>query len=78
MSEHDPYAAPENAEPNVSYSQTDSTPSDPAASVPSGSVKEVIEWIGEDHERAQLALSAEDAEKPRKGVVNYVNELLGE
>ena len=77
MSEHDPYAAPENAEPDVIEAVGDTTPVDPAAEVPSGSVKDVIDWIGEDHERAQLALAAEDAEKPRKGVVNYVNELLG-
>lgn len=50
--------------------------SDPNA-VPQGTVPEVMTWVGDDKERAQKALDAEQAnERPRKGLVSSLEELL--
>lgn len=83
MSDQDPYAAPDSGAPNVVEARA--TASAPAASetpaapaVPSGSVKEVTDWIGDDKERAELARKAEKNGAKRKGVFAYVEELLGE
>lgn len=45
--------------------------------VPKGSTKEVLEWVGDDPEKALLALEAEQAdEKPRKGLVSELEDLV--
>lgn len=45
--------------------------------VPSGTVPEILTWVGNDTERAQRALDTERAhEKPRKGLVNALVELI--
>lgn len=45
--------------------------------VPKGSSKEVLAWVGDDPERALLALEAEQAEdKPRKGLVSDLEDLV--
>lgn len=46
--------------------------------VPAGSAKEVLDWVGDDKDRAQQALDAEET-KPnggRKGLKNDLQELL--
>ena len=76
MSDSDPYAAPD-----VSYARETAAPKQeeaPKLQVPSGSVRDVTDWVGEDKERAKLARDAEDPDSPRKGVLKYVSELLGE
>ena len=45
--------------------------------VPKGTSAVVLAWVGEDKERAQLALNAENAHKPRKGLVEELTEILG-
>jgi len=45
--------------------------------VPAGNVSEVLEWVGEDQERAQLALDAEKAGHGRKTLLKQLKELLG-
>ncbi len=45
--------------------------------VPSGTVPEVLTWVGEDPERAQKALYVEvENAKPRKGLVEQLNEII--
>jgi hypothetical protein len=45
--------------------------------VPSGTVPEILTWVGEDKERAQRALEVENAdEKPRKGLIKALSELI--
>lgn len=45
--------------------------------VPAGTVPEVLTWVGEDKDRAQQALEVENAdEKPRKGLVKSLRELI--
>ncbi len=45
--------------------------------VPSGTVPEILSWVGEDKDRAQKALDAEkDDDKPRKGLVKSLEEIL--
>ena len=44
-----------------------------------GSVKDTLEWVGEDKERAQVTLEVEESkEEPRKSLVKALKELLGE
>lgn len=51
--------------------------SDPDA-IPDGTVADVLAWVGEDLERAERALDAEQdrGERARKGVVDPLTELL--
>ena len=45
--------------------------------VPSGSTKEVLQWVGDDKDKARRALEKEEAhEQPRKGLVRELNEVL--
>lgn len=50
----------------------------PAPAVPAGTVADVLAWVGEDVERAQLALDVEESrgDKARKGVVEPLTDLL--
>lgn len=46
--------------------------------VPKGSSKEVLSWVDGDPEKALLALDAEESDdKPRKGLIKELNEVLG-
>lgn len=59
---------------NADDTEKDTTP---AIAVVDGSVREVSAWIGDDKERALAAREAELKEDhPRKGILNYVNDLL--
>lgn len=45
--------------------------------VPEGTVKEVLNWVGDDKEKAQKALDAENATgEPRKSLVAELEEKL--
>lgn len=44
--------------------------------VPEGSVKEILNWVDEDKERAQLALDAEETGKARKSLIDAMKEIL--
>ena len=44
--------------------------------VPEGTVKEILAWVGDNKDRAILALEAENVkESPRKGLVSSLEEL---
>lgn len=46
--------------------------------VPSGTVPEILTWVGDDVDRAERALDKEKADKkPRKGLVSQLEEILG-
>jgi hypothetical protein len=48
-----------------------------ANETPTGTSKELIDWVGEDPERAQRILDQENAsDKPRKTVVEAMEKLL--
>jgi len=52
-------------------------PESHANGVPKGSTKEVIKWVGDDLEKAALALEAEkNDKKPRKGLIEELNDVL--
>lgn len=45
--------------------------------VPSGTIKKVLAWVGDDKDRAQAALDAENAdESPRKSLVEKLEEMI--
>lgn len=44
--------------------------------VPEGSVKEVLAWVGEDPTKAQAALDAETAGEGRKTLIKELNVIL--
>lgn len=47
--------------------------------VPSGTVPEIMTWVGDDLVRAQKALDVELKEdRPRKGLVNSLSEMLND
>lgn len=43
--------------------------------VPSGTVAEVLSWVGEDHDRAVRALAAEEAGHNRKSLVKSLSAI---
>lgn len=50
----------------------------PADDVPVGTVKAILDWVGDDKVRARRALDAETAaDKPRASLVAALTELLG-
>lgn len=82
MSSHDPFAplagnaagAPRETTQEAVSNQAPGS-SDPE--VPKGTRAEVLDWVGNDKERAQLALAAEnETGEPRKTLVAELNELL--
>lgn len=85
MSEHDPYAPKDPAIFVNRFETGDAVqPSDGALvsapqppSLPQGTSAEVLAWVGEDTDRAQQALDAEnDSHKPRKGLIEELKEIL--
>lgn len=45
--------------------------------VPSGTVPEILTWVGEDVDRAKRALAKESEDKkPRKGLVSQLEEII--
>lgn len=44
--------------------------------VPAGSISEVLQWVGDDTERAELALAHETANHGRKTLVEKLNVLV--
>lgn len=47
--------------------------------VPVGSIGEILEWVGQDPERAHLALEQEKSEdRPRKTLTFQLEELVNE
>lgn len=71
----DPYAAGDFVEDAPEVRGEAEEPQAPV--VPAGNVSEVLEWVGEDKERAQLALDAEKAGHNRKTLVKQLKELVG-
>lgn len=49
---------------------------DKAQEVPVGSVAEVLEWVGDDKERAQRALETEEAGHKRKTLVKQLKDMV--
>ena len=48
-----------------------------ANAVPTGTVPEILGWVGDDKEKARRALEAEEANaKPRKSLVKDLKDLL--
>ena len=64
---------PEYVEPEIT--ETEETTEE---KVPEGTAKEVLEWVGDDKDRAQAALDAEEAKgnNGRKGLKRELNEKL--
>jgi hypothetical protein len=57
--------------PVTSMEFTDEIESDGRAwDVPDGTVADVLEWVGDDPDRANAALEAEESGKRRKGVLD--------
>jgi hypothetical protein len=65
---------PEYQEPEVA----EETEAPAEESVPDGTVKEILEWVGDDKDRAQRALDAEEAKgnSGRKGLKRELNEKI--
>lgn len=74
MSTSNPYAA-KKERPEVVDSQK---AEEPTSNVPAGTVNEILEWVGDDKERASEALEAEKAGAGRKTLVSALEDLLSE
>lgn len=82
---HNPYAPTQKApearveavEPEETQEETVETeePETEPEGVPEGSAAEVLEWVGEDKNRAQQALEAEDAGQQRIGLSRKLKDL---
>lgn len=61
--------------PEVSEEAVES-PEKPELSVPEGTIKKVLEWVGDDEQKAQAALNAEVDGENRTTLVNKLKEIL--
>jgi len=75
MSDTDPYMAPEAEEAQVEET-SEPVVEKAEESVPEGSIKEVLEWVDGDVEKAKLALSAETDGENRKTLITKLNEIV--
>ena len=80
MASHNPYAphrpvAAVKPQPESKPEEPIETVVDPEA-VPEGPAAEVLKWVGEDSERAQKALDAEEAGQQRVGLTKKLKELV--
>jgi len=73
--------APAGPEPTASLADDD--PDGPTVDtdgdgVPEGSARQILEWVGDDHDRAAQALAAEERrEKPRTTLVAALEKVVG-
>jgi hypothetical protein len=75
--EEDEAARPEYVEPEATEDENGDTV-DADEAVPSGTTKEVTDWVGDDKDRAQRALDAEEAkgDDGRVGLKRELNKVL--
>lgn len=82
MSSKNPYAAPSVIESTNRNKKVDevevSVVEDASSEVPSGSIKEVLDWVGEDVERASLALDVESKGSERKTLLQKLKDLIND
>jgi hypothetical protein len=66
------------AAPAAAQTPAPAAPAAPEAiEVPKGTVPEILEWVGDDLEKAQAALDAEhESKNSRKGLVHELEQLL--
>lgn len=80
MSDTDPYAAPEwivtEEARDVSESAEAETPEEAVEGVPTGSIKVVLAWVGDDAEKAQKALDAELTGDQRSSLISKLEEII--
>lgn len=57
----------------VETPETEETVSD---EVPEGTIKEVLDWVGEDADKAVEALTAEEAGERRKTLIKSLEEII--
>lgn len=92
MSDTDPYAAPDAPNVEVarvltpapvvdSFDQTVAekpveAPQTEVATVPEGSIKEVLAWVGEDATKAQAALDAEKSGDKRTTLISKLEAII--
>lgn len=75
MSESNPYApAAKSDEPTTSVEETNNE----SLEVPKGTVHEVLHWVGDDKEKAQIALDAEKDGAERVTLIHALEEILDE
>lgn len=57
----------------------ETTPAPAETTVPVGTVGELLEWVGDDKDRARRALAQENSEdKPRKSLAAQLQEVIDE
>ncbi len=55
------------------------TEEEKANELPKGTSKEILEWVGEDKERAERAMREEVAsDKPRNNLIDPLEEIIGD
>lgn len=70
---------PDVDDPPATAGELEDAEDDQDAAVPTGTADQVLEWVGEDRERAARALAAEQARSsPRKTVVARLEALAAE
>lgn len=79
MSDTDPYMAPavKEAKAEVPAPEAVEAPVKDEIVVPEGSIKKVLDWVGDDATRAQKALDAEnDSDETRTSLVTKLEAIL--
>jgi hypothetical protein len=64
-------------EPQAQEQEQEQPPAEEQSEVPDGTTAEILQWVGDDKERAQQALDKENAdESPRKGLTGELEKKL--
>jgi hypothetical protein len=76
MSESNPYAAKSEAKPVAV--EVEVNEAEKAEEVPTGTVSEMLAWVGDDKNRAQAALDAEKEGAERVTLIHALEDLLSD
>jgi len=81
MSDTDPYAAPVAEEaafvvPTPAEPEAVEAPVTEEISVPEGSIKTVLAWVGDDATKAQAALDAESKGEKRTSLITKLESII--
>lgn len=56
--------------------ETPNTPEEATSEVPTGTIKEVLDWVGDDADRAVEALTEEESGERRKTLTKALEDII--
>lgn len=76
MSTGNPYAAKSSSKARKVSGASEGEDKTEVVVAPAGNVSEVLKWVGDDPERAQVALDAENSGHKRKTLMSKLSDVI--